>query len=116
MNGKRLLLLVGVVLLRCSISSAAPILCPDGATYTTYLGLNAGGGCFIDDKLFTGFSYTSTASGGASPILASSVTVTTIGPAGTGATIVGPEIGFLFSSTWFAGPGQAQDSLIDYTV
>lgn len=116
MNNKRPIFLVGIVLLLCSISWAAPIPCPDGASYTTYLGLNAGGGCFIGDKLFTGFTYTSTAFGGATAIPVGGVTVTTIGPAGTGATLTGPEFGFQFSAPWFAGPGQGQDSLIGYTV
>lgn len=115
MKSKRFLLLVGIPLLMCSISSAVPILCPDGASYSTYLGLNASGGCFIGDKLFTNFSYSSTPAGGATMVPADAVVVTTIGS--PGATIADTvNFGFLFNALWFAGPGQSLDSVIDFTV
>ena len=117
MKGKRLLLLVGIALLMCSISPAVPILCPDGATWQTYLGLNASGGCFIADKLFNNFSYTNTTVGpNAIPVPATAVVVSTIGPVGSGATLIGPDEGFLWSTPWLAGVGSSQDSLIDFTV
>jgi hypothetical protein len=55
------LLLLGMT---CSISFAAPILCPDGASYAAYIALSgAGNGCFIGDKLFNGFAYSNTTVG-----------------------------------------------------
>lgn len=113
-ENKQFLFLVAMALLMCSISSAVPIVCPDGANYATYLALNASGGCFIGDKLFTSFSYSAT-SIGTTPVPASAVRVTTIGS--PVATILDPvNFGFLFNAPWFVGAGQTLDSVIDFTV
>src|SRR5215467_8286936 len=116
MKSKRCLILIGTAVMFSCISSAVPVPCADGANYGTYLGYNTTGGCFIGDKLFDNFSYSSTATGGAVPVAATSIIVNTIGPLGTNATIVGPEFGFRFNFVWFAGPGQTQDSVFDFGI
>ena len=114
MKSKRFLFLIGLVLMMCSVSSAAA-LCPDGASYATYVTLNAVGGCFIDGLLFNNFTYTPT-SVNVPSVPATGVTVSTIGPAGSGATIISHDPGFLFNPNLSVGPGQSQDTLIGYTV
>jgi hypothetical protein len=74
------------------------------------------GSCTIGDKTFSGFVYTPNAGGGAVAIGATSITVDTIGPASTGATITGPDIGLQFSAAWSVGAGQNLDSLIQFTL
>src|SRR5260370_39318991 len=72
----------------------------------------SGFSCTIDDKSFSGFSYFSSATGGATQIAASGVSVTPEVLVVNGVT----EIGFLFSAPWTATSGQGTDSLIGYTV
>jgi hypothetical protein len=65
-------------------------------------------GCQIDDKVFSNFTYSSAAGGGAVQIMAPGVTVTPI------STPLNP--GFLFTASWSVNSGQTQDSHIGYTV
>jgi hypothetical protein len=90
---------------------ARAALCVDGAALSTYLGIS----CTVGDKTFSNFTYTSSGVS-ATAIPASGVTVDTIGPAGSGATLSGPDIGFQFSAGWSAGSGQVLTSDIGFTV
>jgi hypothetical protein len=90
---------------------ARAALCVDGAALSTYLGTS----CTVGDKTFSNFTYTSSEVS-ATAIPASGVTVDTIGPAGSGATLSGPDIGFQFSAGWAAGSGQVVTSAIGFTV
>ena len=94
---------------------AVPSSCVDGGTYASYMATNAAGGCFVGDKTFSNFNYTSSGTN-ATAIPASGVTVNTIGPAGSGATLLGPDIGLQFNAPWSVGAGQALDSLITFDV
>lgn len=92
--------------------------CVDGATLATYLG--AGFTCTIGDKTFSAFSYTSKSLGGALAVPASGVTVDTVGPAATGASVTSPDYGFQFGEAgagiWLAATGQVSDATIGFTA
>lgn len=94
-------------------SSAWAALCVSGGSLADYI---AAGSCNIGDKIFDQFGYTSAAGGGASAILASGITVDTVGPLGSGAAFLDPNIGLRFVTAWAAGPGQFQDSNISFRV
>ncbi len=71
-----------------------------------------GGSCTVGNVAFSGFAYTGTASGKATALPATAVTVT------PKTLIIGgvTEYGFLFSAPWSVGPGSSLDSLISYTA
>jgi hypothetical protein len=96
-----------------SRANATPV-CPDGGLLSTFLA--QGYTCQIGDKLFSDFSYVSSAFGGALAVPSAGVTVDTLGPAGTGASILSTAIGLEFSAGWNALAGQTTDSDIDFTV
>ncbi len=89
--------------------------CINGATLDTYLALGATG-CTIGDKTFSNFTYVSSASGGATAIPDTGVTVATVGPASTGASVTSPNYGFEFNAAWSANAGQATDASIGFTA
>jgi PEP-CTERM motif len=73
-------------------------------------------GCTIGDKTFSNFTYVSSASGGATAIPDTGVTVVTVGPASTGASVPSPNYGFEFNAVWSANENQATDSSIGFTA
>jgi PEP-CTERM motif-containing protein len=82
------------------------------ATYET-----AGFSCTIDDKTFSGFGYSASASGGANAIPASGVNVIPCPSASAFCSqIPAGEEGFVFTAAWGVSSGQTQDSAITYTV
>jgi hypothetical protein len=87
-------------------ASVLPQPCPDSASLQDYL--NMTGGCTIEDKIFSDFSYSSSAQGGATAILASGVTVKPI------TTALNP--GLTFQANWSASSGEVSDSSIGFTV
>jgi hypothetical protein len=93
------------VLLGTSAIAMASIACPV-STYDNYLG--NGFSCTIDDKTFSNFSYSPTASGGAALIPASGVAVVPV------TTLNNP--GFLFSAGFGVISNQTQDELFGFTV
>jgi hypothetical protein len=106
----RLLLAIGVAALAAVPAVQATILpqpCPDSASLQDYLNMSAGG-CTIEDKIFSDFSYSSAAQGGATAIVASGVTVKPI------TTPLDP--GLQFEANWSASSGQVSDSSIGFTV
>ena len=113
---KRLLLVLLVVALG-NLAYATPTLpsCPDGVSMATYISTYSGG-CIIGDKEFSGFNYTPSGTT-ASQVAASAVTVDTVGPAVTGASILGPNIGLQFNAPWTAsGSGITSDASISFIV
>src|SRR5450755_1671752 len=98
---KQILLLCA--LLGTSAMAMASVACPV-STYDNYLGNS----CTIDDKTFSNWSYTSSASGGAALIPPSGVAVTPI------TTPNNP--GFLFSSGFGVISNQIQDEFFGFTV
>ena len=98
---KQLLLLCA--LLGTSAMAMASVTCPV-STYDNYLGNS----CTIDDKTFSNWSYTSSASGGAALIPPSGVAVVPI------TTPNNP--GFLFSSGFGVTSNQTQDEFFGFTV
>ena len=106
----RLLLAIGVVTLAGVPAVHATILpapCAPTASLQDYLNMGAGG-CTIEDKIFSDFSYSSSAQGGATAIAASGITVTPI------TTPLDP--GLQFQANWSASSGQVSDSSIGFTV
>ena len=93
------------VLLGTSAIAMASIACPV-STYDTYLG--TGFSCTIDDKTFSNFLYSSSASGGAGTIPASGVAVVPV------TTLNNP--GFLFTGGFGVISNQTQDELFGFTV
>jgi hypothetical protein len=100
---KSLLILLPLLIASSLMVQAGP--CGIG-TLATYGAM--GFSCTIDGLTFSDFSYSTTASGGAST------------PDATGVGVIpqtgGGEIGFLFQGGWVATPKQTEDSLISYTV
>jgi hypothetical protein len=97
-------------------SSAFATTCPDGGNLSAFLG--AGYSCQIGDKVFSNFTYTDSAVGGAVAVPATGVTVDTLGPT-TGsnpASIANANIGLQFNAGWDANAGQVTDSDIGFTV
>ena len=79
-------------------------------TYQDLINSNQGGGCQIFDKVFSNFSFTPTANGGATPLTASQVNYFTVdqGTASTG-------FQFTFSNLTVVGT-QSNDVLLTYLV
>ena len=103
----QLLLTIGVAALVVAPAvQATPALCPASASLQDYL--NMSGGCTIEDKIFSDFSYSSSALGGATAIVASGITVDTI--------ITPNDPGLQFGANWAASSGQVSDSSIGFTV
>lgn len=111
---KKLSLVTALGLATTAITAFATPVCPDGASLSTFL--VAGYSCQVGDKMFSNFSYVSSAFGGALAVPASGVTVDTLGPAGTGASIFDANIGLQFNSGWNALAGQTTDADIGFTV
>ncbi|HCX31728.1 MAG TPA: hypothetical protein DHU55_18455 [Blastocatellia bacterium] len=88
-------------------------LCVDGAALSSYI---AGGSCTIGDKTFSNFTYSGSAQGGSTAITTAGITVDTMGPAGSLATLLSPDIGLQFQAAWSVGSNQLLDSLIGFTV
>jgi hypothetical protein len=81
--------------------------CLSGANLGQWLG--AGFTCTVGDKTFSNFTYTDTGGGGATPIAASEVVITTINQGAS-------AIGFQFNAPWNVGGLQSLDSAIGFTV
>ena len=77
----------------------------------------SGFSCTIDDKTFSGFGYSSTASGGANTVPSTAVNVIPC-PGGSAfcSNLPAGEEGFVFTGAWGATSGQAVDSAITYTI
>lgn len=88
--------------------------CPNGQTLTAFLG--SGFACQIGDKIFSGFTYISSAQGGALAITSDGVTVDTLGPSGSGAGVSNNTIGLEFNAAWSAAAGQTTDADIGFIV
>lgn len=100
----------------CVLSAPAAFATPACSSNVTGNGsLYFGGGysCEIGDLLFSNFTYTAS---GTSPIPASEVTVETLGPASTNATLANANIGLQFSAPFTADTDTTTDATIDYTV
>ena len=108
---KKLSLLLGLIGIVVT-ASATPV-CPSGGSLSTYLA--SGYSCQLGDDIFSNFSYSSSASGGATAVAASGITVYTEGP-GSDAHFGYSSNGFQFTASWDATAGQATDSNIGYTI
>ncbi len=102
---KRILLLLTLLLATSSLGWAGAC---SSSTLDIYMA--SGFSCSVGDKVFSNFTYVSSASGGAAAVPASGVAVT---PVMSG---FGSDIGLLFSAAWIVGSNQTQDSLLTYTV
>jgi hypothetical protein len=105
MRFKRILLVIGIVLLLLPVGIAHSNSIPSTLADLVALGST---GYQVQDKLFYDFFYSSSGSGGAVAIPAEGVSVTPID--------IPLNPGWLFNAAWAAGPGQTLDSLISYSV
>jgi hypothetical protein len=111
---KKLSLLTIFGLATTAMTAFATPACPDGGTLSTFLA--SGYSCQIGDKIFSNFTYVSSAFGGALAVPAAGITVDTVGPAGTGASVFNNNIGLQFNAGWNALAGQTTDADIGFTV
>jgi hypothetical protein len=111
---KKLSLMIAFGLAATAMTAFATPVCPDGGPLSTFLA--SGYSCQIGDKVFSNFTYTSSAFGGALAVPAAGITVDTIGPHGSGASLIGADIGLQFNAGWNALAGQTSDSDIGFTV
>jgi len=107
---KKLSLLIAFGFTAVSTAFATPA-CPDGGSMTAFLAPSYN--CQIGDKLFSNFFYTAS---GTNQVAASGVTVDTVGPVGTGASIPFADIGLQFNAPWSVSAGQTTDAAIRFTV
>jgi hypothetical protein len=95
-----------------SMFTAAAAPCVNGDTLAQFEALG-NTGCQIGDKIFSDFSYSDSASGGAMAVTAGDVTVSTVGP---GENFVGPDYGVAFQGAWTAVNGGTSDGDISFVV
>lgn len=93
-----------------SLFTAAAASCPSGDTLAQ---LEALGSCQVGDKIFSDFTYTDSVSGGATAVLATAITVDTVGP---GEDVSGANYGLEFNGSWTADNGQTSDGDIGFEV
>lgn len=98
---KKLLLIVGTILLMTSNGLATPV------TLQDYINFGSGG-ITIDGVQFYDFGYTPSASSGVTPIDASGITVTQMTDPN--------DPGFQFNAAWSVGSGAYLDSFITFDV
>jgi len=100
--------------------SAAPVACSSSGSFADLLDTNDDGGCYIADKLFSGFSFQSSATGSSIALAADQFTFTTVAnaPSALGFQFAG-AIGALQNSSmrvdigWLiTGPGIRSDHLL----
>ena len=97
--------ILGGLILAAGIASAVPLCQSTG----TYADLMAVGACSINDKLFSGFHYMPTVTGGATPVQAEDFAYQVV-DAGSMA------IGFDFSFALAALPGQSNDIRLSFNI
>jgi hypothetical protein len=88
--------------------AANAAVCLNGANLGVWVS-TAGFSCTIGDKTFSNFTYTASSGGGATPVAAADIAITTIN---NGAS----AIGFQFSAPWVVASTQSLDSLIGFNV
>ncbi len=103
---KSIFLVIWMIFFLSSTVMGAP-LCSSNAGLAEYIALGSGG-CQIADKLLFNFTYAGSGSGGAVPISAGGIAVSTIN------TPNNP--GLTFAAAWSAGSGQTLNSLIQFDV
>jgi hypothetical protein len=110
---KKISMLLAFGLITLPSAFAAP--CQVGTSGTALSNwLTSGFSCTVGDKTFSNFTYIAS---GTNPVPASGVTVNAIGPASTGAGILGTNIGLQFNAPWNAAQmGLSSDAAIGFTV
>lgn len=108
------------LLLLAATGWAAPIPCPTSgsgaggtASYADLIATNAGGGCFIADKVFSDFTFVPSATGGATPLTANQMNYLMDNLVPSLGTVL---VGFEFGLSLAAGPGTTNDVRIGYNV
>ena len=94
-------------------AKADTLQCVNGDTLAQIMAM---GSCQIGDKIFSDFTYTDSAQGGATAITADGISVYSMGPSGSGAGISSVDIGLEFIAPWSVSNGQAEDSNIQFDV
>jgi hypothetical protein len=107
-----------VFLAAASSALAAPVPCPtsgsgpNGApSYADLMATNAGGGCFIADKIFSSFTFLASQAGGAATVSANNLVYTIDSNIGTTGLI-----GFEFALALSAAGVRANDVKLSYNV
>src|SRR5450759_2991080 len=112
MKMRSMIMLMAIVAM-ATIATATPVvsslLCAPGGTYQDLINTNAGGGCFVQDKLFSDFTYQANATGGAIALTPGGFNYLTVAnaPAATG---------FQFGFALSALNGQSNDVLLGYLI
>ena len=104
---KLLLSAIAIAGLAGTAGTANAAACVSGANLGQWLG--AGFTCTIADKTFSNFTYTGSGGGGATPVAAADIAITTINQGAS-------AIGFQFSAPWVVAAAQTLDSLIGFNV
>jgi hypothetical protein len=109
-------LCLALSLLAASTGLAAAVPCPTsgtgpggGPSFADLLATNAGGGCFIADKVFSGFTFLATSSGTATPLSAAQVSYALD-------TIAPTLIGFEFAMSLNASGSNSNDIKLSYNI
>jgi hypothetical protein len=105
---KATILLAAFTLMAVSAFGAS---CPATATVQDYIDFGSSG-CSIGDKTFSSFTFSGSASGTSTPLIASNVSVVPITNGGAS----GDEIGLGFNSLWVANSNSFSDTVIQFTV
>jgi hypothetical protein len=96
---------VGLAALPLTANAA---ICANGANLGIWVS-TPGFTCTVGDKTFSGFTYAASGGGGATPVAAGDISITTINNGASG-------IGFQFSAPWVVASTQSLDSLIGFNV
>lgn len=112
-----------------SMPAFAIATCPDGGSLASFVPTADGGTaavgfeCQIGDLIFSNFSYSPSANPSTLDVSLSGITVDTLGPTGSGASVTNANIGLEFTSSgWAVNSGEntpapaSTDSLITFTV
>jgi hypothetical protein len=109
-------LCLALSLLAASTGLAAPVPCPTSGTgsggapsFSDLIATNAGGGCFITDKVFSAFTFLGTFSGTATPLGATQVSYSMD-------TIAPTLIGFEFAMSLNASGSSSNDIKLSYNI
>ncbi len=109
-----LFLIRGVFLIAIALfaenASGAPVACPTSGSFATLKATNAAGGCYVEDQLFSHFTFSSSATGvGVTPVNVNNFFYTTVEEAPA-------AIGFQFAFTLTALPNTTGNISIGWLV
>ena len=90
-----------------------PVTCSDGVSGNGSIYFGGGYSCVIGDLLFSDLTYKAL---GNAPVNGNAITVDTLGPAGSGASILNPEIGLSLNGLGNDGVAMGSTAVIGFTI